>query len=97
MDEFAMRSYAALPCPTLVVLPALTDALAPHYDALSDLVTANDRIVVTQVEAGLLPQWEAADAFHARLDAFLGGGDVPRIAVLPRPARRSRLRRTPTS
>lgn len=97
MDEFALRSYAAVPCPTLVVLPALTDAVAPHYDALADLVHATDRIVVTRLDTGLLPQWEAPDAFHARVDAFLGDGEVPREAVPARVPRASRRKRTPTS
>ncbi len=92
MDEYALRSYAALPCPTLVVLPALTDAVAPHYDALPDLVAhTGERLLVTRLETGLLPQWEAPDALHARLDAFLGGGDVPRDPVPP-PRRASRRR-----
>lgn len=93
MDEFALRSYAALAAPTLVVLPALTDAVAPNYDALPDLVSENDRLVVTRLDTGFLPQWETPEAFHARLDAFLGDGEVPREVVSPRPIRRSRPRR----
>ncbi len=84
MDEYALRSYAAVSCPMLVVVPALTDAVAPHYDALPDLVAhTDDDLLVTRLDTGLLPQWEAPAALHTRLDAFLGGGDLPPDPVPP--------------
>ncbi len=93
MDEYAHRSYATLHCPTLVVLPALTDAVAPHFDALPDLVAANNQhLIVTLLETGLLPQWEQPEAFARRVEAFLTTGDVPRHTPVPRrSARRKRV------
>jgi pimeloyl-ACP methyl ester carboxylesterase len=85
MDEYAQRSYAALTRPTLVVLPALTDAVAPHFDALPDIARANEaHLIVTQMETGLLPQWEQPEAFARLVEAFLTTGDVPRHALPPR-------------
>ena len=86
MDEYAHRSYAALTCPTLIVLPALTDRVAPHFDALPELVKANEaHVAVTLLETGLLPQWEQPEAFASRVEAFLTTGDVPRHTPTPRP------------
>ena len=95
MDEYALRSYAAVSCPMLVVVPALTGAVAPHYDALSDLVAhADGGLLVTRLDTGLLPQWEEPAALHARLDAFLSGGNLPPDAVsAPAPPKRRASRK----
>ena len=89
MDEYAHRSYASLAVPTLAILPALTDRVAPHFDALPSIARHNDRLVVTKLDTGLLPQWEQPDALFALLDTFLTGSDVPRYAPVDRPTRRA--------
>jgi hypothetical protein len=41
-------------------------------------------LIVTQMETGLLPQWEQPEAFARLVEAFLTTGDVPRHALPPR-------------
>lgn len=72
MEEHALGAYRHLRVPTLVVLPSLTGALAPHYDALAGLVRANDALRVVQARGGWLPHAEAPETVLPPVAAFLG-------------------------
>lgn len=85
MDEHALGAYLNVRVPTLVVLPTLTDTVAPHYDALADLVHANDALTVAQAEGGWLPHADAPAAMARRIAAFLDASDAA-VAPASRPA-----------
>lgn len=95
MEEHALGAYLNVRVPTLVVLPTLTDAVAPHYDALADLARANDALRVARAAGGWLPHADDPDAVAALVAAFLDGdpddavaGEPPAVRMRPKRFRR---------
>ncbi|MBE2185921.1 MAG: alpha/beta hydrolase [Rhodothermales bacterium] len=95
MDEHALGAYLNVRVPTLIVLPTLTDAVAPHYDALADLARANDALRVARAAGGWLPHADDPDAVAALVAAFLDGdpdgavsGEPPAVRMHPKRFRR---------
>lgn len=66
------HAYARLRRPTLIVTPEQDDGLIQSSETLSDVAASNDAYIqIHTLPTGLLPHWEAPEAFFDLLDDFL--------------------------
>ncbi len=70
MHLYATLAFERLPVPARLVLPALTDEMAPLYSRVPTVVRANAQLSVEAMKTGLMPQWEQPDAFAGRVEAW---------------------------
>ncbi len=72
ITEQVRHAYATLRRSTLIVTPEQDQRLVQSFEVLTDLAAQNDAYIqIHTLPTGLLPHWEAPEAFFDLLDDFL--------------------------
>lgn len=67
MNAYASRCYAGLRMPSAIVLPRLTNDVAPLYEHLPGIANHNPNLTIHRMDSGIFPHLTHPEAFMALL------------------------------